>query len=178
MLFCMLTFSCMAFSCMSFTFRLHVTVSINQPHGSIIHKNLARAQQIRASRPNRGRVHAHTRPDQVEHSSEPCAMNSWTVRLKTSSRAPVQKCGLGHAYVWNTHSSVNYARNTHSAMHTPEYTHNLAQVTLNILCSTHSNTNNVFCFCLYTSGLNAGLTMWDISQFLFFFLFSSNFILT
>ena len=78
-----------------------------------------------------------------------------------------------------------HARHAHSAVHTPEHsavhtldTHSLAQVTLNILCSTLSNMNNMFCFCLYTSRLPAGLTMWDNSQFMFFFIFSSTFILT
>ena len=73
-----------------------------------------------------------------------------------------------------------HARHAHLAVHTPEHTHNLAQVTLDLLCSTLSYMNNMFCFCLYTSRLSAGLIMWDNSQFLFFlpFLFKLHTYLT
>ena len=40
----------------------------------------------------------------------------------------------------------------HSAVHSSKYTHNLAQVTFNLLCSTLSNMNNTFCFCLIPLG--------------------------
>ena len=71
-----------------------------------------------------------------------------------------------------------HARHAHSTVHTPKHTHSLAQVTLDLLCSTLSYMKIMFCFYLYTSRLPAGLTMWDNSQFLFFFIFSSSFILT
>jgi hypothetical protein len=105
----------------------------------------------------------------------------------------------------HTHSAVHTpralgracARHAHSAVHTPEHSavqtldtrtrpcthpstrpHSLAQVTLDLLCSTLSYIKIMFCFYLYTSRFSAGLIMWDNSQFMFFFIFSSTFILT
>ena len=127
------------------------------PRSSI--KNLARAQPIRASRPNRGRIHAHTRPDQAVQHEQPSRAPARKHASRTADRASVRKHALGRAYV----------RNVHSTVHTSKFTHSLAQVSLNILCSTHSNVDYEFCLWLSTCGVTAGLTMWDIS---------SNFILT
>ena len=137
-----------------------------------------------ASRPNRGRVRAHTRPDQsraprtTKESTHPCRVPRTAeprARLSHASRTAGlcirPTCAFDRSYA-RIHSAV------HTLDHSAEYTHSLAQVTLNLLCSTHSDMNNVLCFWLYTSGVTFGLTMLDISQFLFFLIFSSNFILT
>ena len=111
-------------------------------------------------------------PSRASRTAEPCICP----RTRQCTRPCIRSThALGHAHARHAHSAVQTRE--HSAMHTLD-THSLAQVALNILCSTLSDINNMFCFCLYTSRLPAGLTMWDNSQFLFFFIFSSTFILT
>ena len=137
--------------------------------------------------PNRG--HVPTKPctttNRAMRPSESCITNirakyhDRAVRHEQPSRALVHAVRLEpplRAYARHMHSTVHTPE--HSAVHTAEHTHSLAQVTLNILCSTLLDMNDMFCFYLYTSMLSAGLIMWDNSQFLFFFLFSSNFTLT
>ena len=139
-----------------------------------------------------------TRPDQVVHhdQTEPRAHPSRAKRIskprphEPPRRAPVQAVvtdrraagptrALGRADARHAHSAVHTPE--HSAVHTPDTStrpHSLAQVTLDLLCSTLSYMKIMFCFYLYTSRLSAGLIMWDNSQFMFFFIFSSTFILT
>ena len=164
-------------------------------------KSLARVQPIRASRPNRGRVPTKscttTKPSRApirvvqneypgrgltnHRAARPSKLLSRTARLRIrpstrlrirSTRTPVQAVVTDRRAVHTPE---------HSAVHTPDTStrpHSLAQVTLDLLCSTLSYMKIMFCFYLYTSRLSAGLIMWDNSQFMFFFIFSSTFILT
>ena len=135
---------------------------------------MRRGRTVDASRPSRA-----PRPNRAARPSESCKMNIQVEGSRTTApRARPSRCHgpPGRAYARALNRA--HARHAHSAVHTPEHTNSLAQVTLNILCSTLSDMNNMFCFCLYTSRLPAGLIMWDNSQFMFFFIFSSTFILT
>ena len=129
-----------------------------------------------------------TRPDQVVHhdQTEPRAHPSRAKRISkprphepprralvqaivTDRRAAGPTRALGRA---NTRALGRACtRHEHSAAQS-------CQVTLDLLCSTLSYMKIMFCFYLYTSRLSAGLIMWDNSQFMFFFIFSSTFILT
>ena len=169
-------------------------------------KSLARVQPIRASRPNCGRVLIKScttiKPSRAPFQAE--ASRTAAPRARPSRRHGPPRRGpdtrtppcrrptraLGRA---NTRALGRAdARHEHSAVHTPDTStrpcirptrastrpHNLAQVTLDLLCSTLSYMKIMFCFYLYTSRLSAGLIMWDNSQFMFCFIFSSTFILT
>ena len=156
-------------------------------------KSLARVQPIRASRPNCGRVltkscttikpsRAPIRVVQNEYPSR--GLTNRRARARPSRRHEPPRRGPDTRTRPCTHPSTRPCiRRTpeHSAVHTPDTStrpHSLAQVTLDLLCSTLSYMKIMFCFYLYTSRLSAGLIMWDNSQFMFFFIFSSTFILT
>ena len=136
----------------------------------------SRSSWTAESRARLSRASRISLPDRrVTRSSEPCVTNNRAARPPDPCVTNRRATRTSEPYSLTTESR---ARNVDSTVHTPEYTHSLVQVTLNLLCSTHSDMNNLFCFWLYISGVSARLTMWDISQFLFFFLFSSNFLLT
>ena len=139
----------------------------------------SRPRTVDASRPSRAPrpTEPHAHPSCAKRIFEPSLTNCRAVRpSKPWSRiaGPCIRAELheppGRAYARALGNALGlaYARHAHSAVHTPEHTHSLAQVTLDLLCSTLSYMSNMFCFCLYTSRLSAGLIMWDNSQFLFF----------
>ena len=141
-----------------------------------------RAHPSRAKRISKPRPHEPPRRAPVQAvvtdrraAGPTCALGRADARAL--SRAHTR--ALGRANARHAHSAVHTPE--HSAVHTPDTStrpHSLAQVTLDLLCSTLSYMKIMFCFYLYTSRLSAGLIMWDNSQFMFFFIFSSTFILT
>ena len=149
-------------------------------------QSVRRGRTVDASRPSRA-----PRPNRAARPSESCKTNiqaeaprTAAPRARPSRRHGPPRRGPDTRPRPCTHPSTRLCiRPTpeHSVVQTPDTStqpHSHAQVTLDLLCSTLSYMKIMFCFYLYTSRLSAGLIMWDKSQFMFFFIFSSTFILT
>ena len=122
-----------------------------------------RLDRTEPNRPVRTRLRNHQKPDSPKtekfqkHSkscAHVCPKRAHVVR-KTGKFQKHPKCA--HVCPTRVHA--------HTSM--PFIQRNLAQVTLNILCSTQYIMNK-FWLSIYTVGSNLILSMWDISQFCFF----------
>ena len=161
MFFCMPTFSCMTFSCilpflvawLLVTSLLLLAVSIIQPHDSINHKKFSPCA---------------TNPCLT---TEPCITNYQAVHILPCARHACLKCAYAHT------SKTSTQQRARPKCAWASHTHSVAQVTLNILCTTNWYNESILSLYIYC-GIQCYPIYVGYLTVLFFPFFSSNFTLT